>query len=369
MPRLLVDISAHGYGHLAQTAPVLADLRRARPEIELTVRTALPAVVLARRIGRPFVHLPTASDFGFVMHNAIEIDVAASVGRYRALHADWPERVAAEAARLRALAPDLVLANAAYLPLAGAAAAGIAAVGLCSLNWADLFATFHGGETWAVAAEQEMIDAYASARAFLRVTPGLPMPRLGNRREIGPIARVADRAAAASRRERVGTALGLPTNAKWGLLAMGGMDFRVAIETWVADPRQYWICPAAWKVAGANLRDFDDARLAAHGLTFFDLLTSADVVLTKPGYGTFAEAVCNGVPLLYLPRGNWAEEAPMVGWARRNGRIDALPQPVPPGFDPRQCLERLWSDLAPSPPLADGAAEAAEIIGGLLRDA
>jgi UDP-N-acetylglucosamine:LPS N-acetylglucosamine transferase len=33
-----------------------------------------------------------------------------------------------------------------------------------------------------------------------------------------------------------------------------------------------------------------------------DLLCSVDAVLAKPGYGTFAEAACNGTPLLYLRR-------------------------------------------------------------------
>jgi hypothetical protein len=53
---------------------------------------------------------------------------------------------AALADALRALAPDLVLANAAYLPLAAAAQAGIASAGMCSLNWADLAAQIFAGE-------------------------------------------------------------------------------------------------------------------------------------------------------------------------------------------------------------------------------
>jgi hypothetical protein len=38
-----------------------------------------------------------ARDFGFVMNNAVDIDLAASARRYREFHADWPQRVAAEA--------------------------------------------------------------------------------------------------------------------------------------------------------------------------------------------------------------------------------------------------------------------------------
>jgi hypothetical protein len=47
-----------------------------------------------------------------------------------------------EARLLAELQPDLVLSDVAYLPLAGAARAGIPALAMCSLNWAELFAHF-----------------------------------------------------------------------------------------------------------------------------------------------------------------------------------------------------------------------------------
>ena len=368
-PRLLVDISAHGFGHLSQTAPVLAALRRVRPDIELLVRSALPAELLSRRIEAPYAHLAVSSDFGFIMRNAIDIDVEASAQRYRQLHADWRGQVAAEAARLEALAPDLVFANAAYLPLAGAAAADIPAVGMCSLNWADLFASFHRGEPWAMAVEAEMIAAYAGADAFLRVTPGMPMSRLANRIDIGPIARVATAESLPERRVRLARALGLPEAGKWCLMAMGGMDFRVPVETWSADPDLCWICPAAWEMVGPNLGSFDQRLLARHALDFFDLLACADVVVTKPGYGTFAESVCNGIPLIYVPRGDWAEEAPMVDWAARHGRITALPRESLHGLDPRPMLDALWAQAAPARPAANGAEQAAKFLSGRIPPA
>ena len=43
---------------------------------------------------------------------------------------------------------DRVLTNVSYLPLAGAALAGIPSLSLCSLNWADLFAHFFADSAW-----------------------------------------------------------------------------------------------------------------------------------------------------------------------------------------------------------------------------
>jgi len=139
---LFVDISSHGFGHLAQVAPILNELSRLCAHLQLTIRSGLPPDKLRSRVHCNFVHIPGRSDFGFVMLDAIRIDYAATADAYRAQHADWTQRVAAEANWLTSLHPDLVLTDVAYLPLGGAAQAGIPALSMCSLNWADLFAHF-----------------------------------------------------------------------------------------------------------------------------------------------------------------------------------------------------------------------------------
>lgn len=114
-----------------------------------------------------FSYLEDSSDFGFAMRNAVSIDLAATAERYRALHATWPERVDAEVRFLDTQRPDLVLTDVAYLPLAAAARVGLPAMSMCSLNWADLFAHFFGGESWAAPIHAEMLAAYCSAARFL----------------------------------------------------------------------------------------------------------------------------------------------------------------------------------------------------------
>ena len=136
---LFVDISSHGFGHLAITAPVLNAVSEIIPDFRLTIRSSLPAAKLQQRIKAPYTLIPQATDFGYVMIDATSINFAASAATYRQAHANWPARVADEARFLDNLKPDLVLSNVSYLPLAGAAAAGIPALSLCSLNWADLF--------------------------------------------------------------------------------------------------------------------------------------------------------------------------------------------------------------------------------------
>jgi len=353
---LLVDISAHGLGHLAQTAPVLNALASLLPTLRLTVRSALSRQQLARRIGAGFAHVPEARDFGFVMRNAVDIDLAASAQRYRDAHADWPQRVAAEAAWLREHGVDALLSNVAYLPLAAAAEVRIPAAGMCSLNWADLFAHYFDHEAWAMEIHAQMLAAYNAATGFLCVTPGLPMADLLHRHDVAPIARLGRRD-----RAHVAQLLGLKQEERWILLAMGGMEFRLPVEEWPLTPGLNWLVPGAWKIRRDDVRSFDQADL-----DFSDLLASVDAVVTKPGYGTFVEAACSGIPILYLQRDDWPETRHLAAWLGTHARAEMLTRERLLGGDFIEALDRLRHAPAPAAPPAGGADEAARLLVTIL---
>ncbi len=347
-PHLFVDITAHGFGHLAQVAPVLHALRARLPELRLSVRCALPAEKLRSRLPAGFTHLPGRSDFGYVMRDAVSIDRAASAAAYRAQHAQWDARVAEEARWLAALAPVLVLADVAYLPLAGAARAGIPAVALSSLNWADLFAHYFAGEDWAATIHRQILAAYDAAKCFLRLTPGMPMRDLARVRPLGPVAALGADCRAALRAR-----LGCAEDERLLLIAFGGFAKRLPIEAWPALPGVRWLVPQTWRCERPGATAFEPL-----GYSFPDLLRAVDAVLTKPGYGTFAEAACNGAPLLYVRRRDWPEQDCLIDWLAANGRCAEVSEAQLEVGDLGPALAGLWGQPAPARPLPVGADEA-----------
>src|SRR5574340_1816257 len=199
MPHLVVSITGHGFGHVAQTAPVLNRLHERMPQLRLTVRSGVPLAYLRSRIHAPFAHLPGEGDIGMAMSSAIDVDVAASRAAYRAFHADWDRRIADEARLLHGLGADLVLSNVGYLPLAGAQRAGMPNAAMSSLNWFDIFrhycmlpvhASTGSGRTEDERVAAQMHACYADADAFLRLAPGMAMEHLPNVVPIGPVAAV-----------------------------------------------------------------------------------------------------------------------------------------------------------------------------------
>lgn len=355
-PHLFVDISFHGFGHIGQTAPVLNALLQRIPELRLTVRCAAPRALLDNLIAGDFEHLCEATDFGMRMASAVDVLSQESAQDYVSFHLDWDNRVAQESDWLRKMAPDLVLSNVSYLTLAAAKQAGLTALGMSSLNWADIFWHYCAEIPGAEQVLAQMLRAYNSAKHFIRLQPGMPMPDLHNLLEIGTVARKG-----VYRRAEIDALLGLGPMHKLVLVSMGGMQMQLPMDQWPRIPGVRWIVQQNW---GAHHPDVFE--LEALGMHYTDVLCSCDALLTKPGYGNFAEAGVNGVPVLYLSRQDWPEEPCLVAWLAQHGRcLEVLRAQLESG-DMEAVLQALWAQAPKPPVLPDGNAQAADIIEDYL---
>jgi hypothetical protein len=106
---------------------------------------------------------------------------------------------------------------------------------------------------------------------------------------------------------------------------------------------------------------------AAIDLPLIDILASVDAVITKPGYGTYTEAVCNGIPLLTLARPDWPETEYLNAWAKCHGRHEEITRAQFYSGDFSGSLERLLSRPVPTTvPEPTGIGEAVDFITALL---
>ncbi len=310
LPRLYVALSGHGFGHLAQVAPVLNEFHRRWPEARLTLQSVLPEAVLRGRVTGEFAVVAGAADFGMVMVDAVEAKVAESLAAYRAFHAEWDARLAWQEGALREAVPDLVLADVPYLSLAAAARLDIPSLALCSLNWADILAGYCADAPDLEELRAPMLVAYNSAVAFLQPAPSMPMPDLSNTRPINPIA-----ALGRDRRSEIDHRLGLRESETLVLMGLGGVDMRPPLEKWPDFPGVRWLTPPNWDVARPDMVNW----AVLNDCTMLDLIRSCDVLFTKPGYGAFTEAGCNGTRVLYVERDDWPEEPWLSRWLVEHG--------------------------------------------------
>ncbi|WP_119679430.1 hypothetical protein [Indioceanicola profundi] len=360
MPHIVLDITAHGLGHLAQMSPVMAALAEGCEPVRLTVRSGHPRETLARFIAQPFDMAPPVAEIGMAMRDPNRVDAEASRRFYLDLHADWDARVEGEAARLAALAPSLLLANVPYLSLAAADRAGVPAIALCSLNWRDVVGSYLGREGGMAAVLDRMHAAYRTAQPFIRFDPALPMADLPNAVTVGPVARIGlDR-----RAELRGRFPDAVPDTRFVLVSFGGIQGPPLIRRLPRLDRIGWI------VSDGRLdREGRDDILTVEEtrLSFIDLVRSADLVVTKPGYGLFADAVCNGVRLLHFGRPDWPETPYLAEWAARHGVALGMEEAEVHGSAFAGNVHAALAMTLPGPPPAPtGGVEAARIIAGRL---
>jgi hypothetical protein len=175
------------------------------------------------------------------------------------------------------------------------------------------------------------------------------MADLRHRQDIAPIVAIGRRD-----RKHFAAQLGLDESERWLLLAMGGMEFPLPVACWPQTPGLAWLVPDSWQIRRGDVRAFDAADLS-----FGDLLASVDAVITKPGYGTFVEAACNGIPILYLERDDWPETPHLAAWLAAHARAARLTRERLLAGDFIDLLQGLWQTPAPAAPQATGADQAA----------
>jgi hypothetical protein len=353
MAHLVVSITGHGFGHVAQTAPVLDALCRRMPQLRLTVRTNAPLAHLRSRIRAPFAHLPGEGDIGMAMASALDVRVEESRAAYRAFHADWEARVADEARLLRDLGADMVLSNVGYLPLAGAQRAGIPNAALCSLNWADIYCHYCGDD--AIAAQIQA--CYADADAFLRIAPGMAMETLPNLVPVAPIAAVGS-----NRRDELNRHLQLVHEERLVLVSLGGIASRLPIECWPRIDGVRWLVQQDWQAVHP-----DAVVLESLPMNFGDLLASSDVLLCKPGYGSFAEAACSGTPVLYVNRPDWPESPVLAEWLQQHGLCREVSREALEQGNLAGALKEIFHAPRPVPVVPEGAGQVADWLAERLK--
>ncbi|MFN3076384.1 MAG: hypothetical protein ABT940_05805 [Alphaproteobacteria bacterium] len=341
---------------MAMTSPVVARLREKFPNLRLTIETTLPRTPLATRYREPFTLVEHSRDFGMIMATANDVLVEESAAAYAGLHTRWQEVIREDAERLAALRPDLVLANIPYAILAAAKRVGIPSVALSCLNWAGVYRRYCGDRPEAAAILRDMHEAYASAQVFLQATPAMPMPELPNGRSIGPVAPIGR-----NQREAIFQRLELDRRTKLCLVGFGGMNSGASMADWPAISGWHWI-------SGEPVRRPREDMVAATDLSipFSDILQSCDAIITKPGYGTFVEAACGGIPVLFAGRDDWPEEPALGQWMSRHTRAIRMEMERLRRGDVAQALDVLLALPVPVPTQPTGVEEAAGIIAEML---
>jgi len=167
-------------------------------------------------------------------------------------------------------------------------------------------------------------------------------------------------------RREVRQELGIGDGMRVGLISFGGFG----LDTFDLGPLAQlrgWVFLHEQGLSAAG----DHARAIDAGACYYpDLVAAADAVITKPGYGIVSEAIANGTPVLYTPRGDFREQALLVAGLQRYGRAREIDNDRLRGGRWGDDLEALLALPEPVERLpADGELAAADRLAELAEGA
>lgn len=349
---VFVAISGHGYGHLSQTAPVVEALQHRFPESTILIASDLSEQMVSRSIRCAFQYEGELGDVGVANLDAFRVDVPNTLRACRSYLGQWQANVSRQMRRLKERQVDLVLSNVACIPLQAARRLGIPNIALCSLNWAGILASYidRGHELDRLV--DLMRQTYRQADRFIQPTPSMPMPDLRNTVSVGPIARLGQKL-----HHQISARLGLQRGKRMVMLNLGGIATPLQLHHWPQHPGLAWLVPDDWYVQRPDM-----FRVSALDLDFLDVMTSCDALVTKPGYGNLVTAVCNDIPVLYVPRPDWPEAAVLIHWLQRMGNCACVSETDLRAGQLGSALESLWQQPQKAPLSASGAHQAVDIM-------
>ena len=352
---LAVYVSGHGYGHSTRTAEVLKQIRARDPRLRIVVVASTPARLFHQAAGADLLVRAERVDVGLVQRGALVIDVEGTLAAWEDFQRDREARVAREAAWLRESGARLVLADIPPLAFAAAAAAGVPAVGLSNFSWDWIYRHLARDAPGLARAADAAARDYASAALLLELPFAGDLAAFARREPIPLVARRASLTREEGRR-RLGLGSAPAVLVSFGGLGMEDVDLSVLAP--LRDVQ--FLTEPTGRPAPPNVRVIAPEELAALGMGYVDLVASADVVVTKPGYGIVSEAISARTRMVYTERGDFPEYPILVkGMSRWLPAVHVSNEQLRAG-DLRDALERVLALPMPEPPDLRGADVAAE---------
>jgi len=348
-------ITAHGYGHGVRASAICNAFSR---DVRLSFVTGLPESFLSEEIQREFRYRKAEFDCGCLQTDGVTVDIQRTLGEYMCIADRNKNALAKEVRWLKDEKIDGVVADITPFAFEAAASAGIPSVAVTNFTWYDIYLEYLAFLPEFRRYLDHIRNQYSMCGLLCALSPALPMDYFPIREDLPVVGR-----SGIVRRPELAVKLGIDRSKKIGLIYAGSYGMNSVewkrLESF-----------AGWEFLGLyplpeNPSNYHIAR--KNDFRYQDLSASVDLVIGKIGYGTYAESVIHGTPIMFLPRKYFAEytylERALLSW----GGGYVLPAEEFCALDWGSTLAFV-SGKAPAPPkLQNGAPMCAGTIESFIR--
>jgi len=300
MPTLYIAITNHGFGHATRTASVLASLQKRSPNIKLIIATTAPRWLLEEYIEGDFVYHQRVFDVGVIQIDSLQTDHKATFAAWQQIRANQADLIANEVKFLQENQVDLIMGDIPPMIALIAKAAKIPCWMVGNFGWDFIYRDW-GGKFIELA--DEISEVYSHCDRLFRLPFAEPMNSFPNIEDVG-LTGASPKYSAEDIRKKFNLDSDRPT----ALLTFGGLSLQ-------SIPYQNLANFSDWQFItfDRNAPDLPNLTKAnCDRLRPVDLMVVCDRLITKPGYGTLAEALRVGVPVVCLTREGFLEAETLI---------------------------------------------------------
>jgi hypothetical protein len=320
MKTIAYYISDYGFGHATRSVALIRQLLRVEKSVRVIICHSFASRFLQQSLhGDPRVKFRLLeTDFGYVLKkDSLEPDIEAFTSAYELYIRDWPQQIVQEQRFLRENSVDLVISDIVAFPFEAARSLGIPSVGVSNFTWYTAYRSWMD--------EEELLPlkrAYEQMTYFFELA-GSYEPKWGREtRQFGFFAREIDDVRVELIRKRVD-----PDGDRCVVFFGLGMK----VELGRLDQLPLWDSPDCMFIVSSNVSiDRPNVFVIPPQDTESQwYIAAADIVFSKPGWGTVSEAVCAHRPLLVLDRPTVPEDQHTISFLKKH----------------RLCQTITWDDL------------------------
>ncbi|MBD3319993.1 MAG: hypothetical protein GF350_02755 [Chitinivibrionales bacterium] len=351
---ILYYITAHGYGHGVRACTIANAFS---DSVRVTFRTCLPEPFFAEEMDRPFSYYPGQFDCGCFQRDFVTIDMQKTIAAYAEIDRRNERILGREVAWCKENHVTGIVADIPPFAFEVAARADVPSVAATNFTWHTIYAPFADRFPEFSPYVEKIKYQYSLADCLLDISPASPMESFRKRISMPVVGRKGQ-----DRRAAIAQAFGLQHDRKLALIYIG--EYGMEDANWKNLERfDQWDFFGVSSLPGAprNYHTIDK-----HVFAYQDFSASSDLVISKIGYSTVAECMVNGVPLLYLPRTDFAEYPALENAVRSWGGGHCLDAARYRNFEWDTVLARAFYRKKPYPADCTGALQCAATIEALL---
>lgn len=352
-PLILYYVSGHGFGHAARSSRVIRELV-AHYGCNVIVRTTAPSFIFEQAVGDGVAVEMADVDSGPAQSDCLHTDIPATLERITRQLRDFGATAQKEAEYAASLNPSVIVADIAPLGVEVGSLLKRPTIVVANFLWDWIYGDYARRIPQFAAISQRFTEIYSKATRILRTPLSGGMDGYSNIMDIPLIAPSMEKS-----REMARECLGFPKDERFVLVSFGGIGAERFFSRLGERITKFNVM-----ILGQGERRFGkmfqfDWKKTSHA----DLLSAADVVVGKLGYGLCSELIAQKRPLLYTQRADFVEYNVLNDGLRKYVAVDTLP---PDEFFEGSLDEPLIQLLGSRHPLAETPLDGARIAAGII---